>query len=163
MLYVGASLMIGASIYGFVDYKQTQNKKAFTDMYREVKNEPVISEVPTVAVVEKKETTPVTTTVTTAKKNRAKKAAVTDVEPVIKPISEDEMIDRKETKSIAESKVEVKTSPVPTEKKIKKKKKLNHKIFSRAPLREEMEEDDVTIVADKKAEEKTGVKEQAPE
>lgn len=163
MLYVGASLMIGASIYGFVDYKQTHNKKAFTDMYREVKTEAVISEEPVVVIDGKKEITAVTSNVTTAKKNKAKKTAAADVEPVIKPISEDEMIDRKETKSIAESKVEVKTSPVPTEKKIKKKKKLNHKIFSRAPLREEMEEDDVTKVDDKKTEEKTVVKEQSPE
>ena len=35
MLYVGATLMIGASIYGFVDYKQTHNKKEFKEMYSE--------------------------------------------------------------------------------------------------------------------------------
>lgn len=37
ILYVGATLMIGASIYGFVDYKQTRNKKEFTNMYEEEK------------------------------------------------------------------------------------------------------------------------------
>ena len=41
ILYVGATLMIGASIYGFVDYKQTQGKKEFKEMYAEEK-EPVI-------------------------------------------------------------------------------------------------------------------------
>ncbi len=33
ILYAGAALMIGASIYGFVDYKSTQNKKEFKEMY----------------------------------------------------------------------------------------------------------------------------------
>ena len=35
ILYVGATLMIGASIYGFVDYNKTRNKKEFKDMYAE--------------------------------------------------------------------------------------------------------------------------------
>ena len=35
MLYVGATLMIGASIYGFVDYQKTSHKKEFTNMYKE--------------------------------------------------------------------------------------------------------------------------------
>ncbi|MBL7730328.1 MAG: hypothetical protein JNM88_04055 [Chitinophagaceae bacterium] len=35
ILYVGATLMIGASIYGFVDYKQTKDKKEFKRMYTE--------------------------------------------------------------------------------------------------------------------------------
>ncbi len=33
ILYVGATLMIGASIYGFVDYNKTRNKKEFKNMY----------------------------------------------------------------------------------------------------------------------------------
>jgi hypothetical protein len=35
ILYAGAALMIGASIYGFADYKHTQNKKEFKEMYTE--------------------------------------------------------------------------------------------------------------------------------
>ncbi len=38
ILYVGATLMIGASIYGFVDYKQTSSKKGFANMYSEEKS-----------------------------------------------------------------------------------------------------------------------------
>ena len=34
ILYVGATLMIGASIYGFVDYQQTSHKKEFNNMYK---------------------------------------------------------------------------------------------------------------------------------
>lgn len=37
ILYVGATLMIGASIYGFVDYKKSQDKAGFKTMYTEVK------------------------------------------------------------------------------------------------------------------------------
>jgi hypothetical protein len=39
MLYAGAALMIGASIYGFVDYRKTSHKKEFSGMYKE--NKPV--------------------------------------------------------------------------------------------------------------------------
>jgi hypothetical protein len=35
ILYIGATLMIGASIYGFVDYNKTRNKKEFKNMYVE--------------------------------------------------------------------------------------------------------------------------------
>jgi len=42
ILYVGATLMIGASIYGFVNYQQTSKKKEFTNMYKETQpTEPV--------------------------------------------------------------------------------------------------------------------------
>lgn len=40
ILYVGATLMIGASIYGFVDYQRTSHKKEFKAMY----NEPEVKE-----------------------------------------------------------------------------------------------------------------------
>ncbi len=49
VLYVGATLMIGASIYGFVDYKHTQNKKEFKEMYTVAKKppaEPAIENLP---------------------------------------------------------------------------------------------------------------------
>ena len=35
ILYVGATLMIGASIYGFIDYQKTSRKKEFTNMYKD--------------------------------------------------------------------------------------------------------------------------------
>ena len=35
ILYVGATLMIGASIYGFIDYQKTSRKKEFSNMYKE--------------------------------------------------------------------------------------------------------------------------------
>ena len=42
ILYVGATLMIGASIYGFVDYKKTSQKKGFSTMYGEEKKKAVV-------------------------------------------------------------------------------------------------------------------------
>lgn len=35
ILYVGATLMIGASIYGFVDYKKTNHNTEFANMFEE--------------------------------------------------------------------------------------------------------------------------------
>jgi hypothetical protein len=47
IFYVGTALMIGASIYGFVDYKKTIRTEGFRKMYEEKKEGPVI---PTPAV-----------------------------------------------------------------------------------------------------------------
>lgn len=45
ILYVGVTLMIGASIYGFVDYNKTRNKKEFKNMYAEkAVTNPVVEE-----------------------------------------------------------------------------------------------------------------------
>jgi len=43
ILYVGATLMIGASIYGFVDYKKNNHKKEFTRMYEMEKKESAVT------------------------------------------------------------------------------------------------------------------------
>ena len=43
ILYAGAALMIGASIYGFVDYSQASNKKEFNDMYTVEKEKPAVA------------------------------------------------------------------------------------------------------------------------
>jgi hypothetical protein len=79
ILYVGATLMVGASIYGFVDYKQTSQKKEFINMYTEEKmSEPELNvekEITSV-VVEKKETA--LTNKTTETKKLATKTAVSN-------------------------------------------------------------------------------------
>ena len=141
MLYVGASLMIGASIYGFVDYKQTHQKKEFTNMYESKESKaPVVAEEKKVPVVEKKEPAVIVkkTKVPVNKKSQEiKTEEEEEVIPAIKPISEDAKITDKESKTIEKTTVDVKTSGKVVVK--KKKKKLNHKIFSRAPLREEEE------------------------
>src|SRR5687767_9242559 len=35
LLLIGAALMVGAGIYGFVDYKKANHKKEFQTLYRE--------------------------------------------------------------------------------------------------------------------------------
>ena len=157
MLYVGASLMIGASIYGFVDYKQTSNKKEFTGMYEHKdKKEAVVTEKKQAVVADQK-TINISNSKPTVKK-ASKSGSVKEVNqvvPAVKPISEEELPAKTEIESIPESKEEAVPSPTPA-KKIKKKKKVNHKIFSRAPLREEEEE----IVIEKELPGKTEAKEQ---
>ena len=57
ILYVGATLMIGASIYGFVDYNKTRSKKEFKTMYAENElTKPVVEEKLPVVIMEKMET-----------------------------------------------------------------------------------------------------------
>jgi uncharacterized protein HemX len=128
ILYVGATLMIGASIYGFVDYKKTSQQKEFSVMYDE-----------------EKKTTPIT--VEEANANDQAQGA-------IKHASGREEIGAaaRETKEIKETSTETKKSR-PVIKKAKKKKKLDHRIFSRAPLKEDID-GEVTLPAPPKAEEK---------
>jgi hypothetical protein len=137
ILYVGATLMIGASIYGFVDYKQTSRKKEFTSMYEENKKAPVVSD-------DVKVTEPVNTkdVVASDKEPVVKKQVLGNKEEatiaVVKPIAEEERIAAKETKEIGKTTVAIKASKESSvAKKVKKKKKLDHRIFSRAPLRDE--------------------------
>ena len=108
VLYVAAALMIGASIYGFVDYSKTGHQPEFKAMYNENETaEPVIAEekmeadiVPVVSI---------------------EKLHVTEKEPVKEEIP---------TGIVSEQKKQGK--------KIKKKKRINYESFSRAPLREEI-------------------------
>ncbi len=142
ILYVGATLMIGASIYGFVDYKQTQGKKEFKEMYAEEKvpvfvdenkvtePEPVVTKDPVIFK-----------NVSSNKKAVVKKQAVNkedeEVLTSIKPIGDDEAVVTSEIKEIEKANVEVKTSKESgIEKKVVKKRKLSTKLFSRGALDE---------------------------
>ena len=118
ILYAGAALMIGASIYGFVDYSQASNKKEFNDMYTVEKEKPAVvtlktdTDQPTKEAIQK-EDNPV------EKKN--------DTPVNIKGEKADE------SEKYADEKKEKNN--------VKKgKRKLSTKLFSRAPLREDMEE-----------------------
>jgi len=107
ILYAGAALMIGASIYGFVDYKQSSRKKEFKKMYLDENvntkdDEKNVAEVNSFPENKKEITTDppeiTTKTGTPSKENKVFKKA-------------------------------------------KKKKKINTRFFSRAPLREEQEDE----------------------
>lgn len=105
ILYAGAALMIGASIYGFVDYKKNSHKKEFNDLYAEKKTTKPVE------VKEKKVTPDVNNKVVEEKKTQKKTAVV-------------------KNKAVTEEKKEIK----------KKKRRFSAEDFSRAPLREEVEE-----------------------
>lgn len=99
--------MIGASIYGFVDYKKTSHKKEFTTMYNDNKKTQLATE-------DNKVTEPVVN----------KKLA-----------AENKEIAGSEKKVVVKEKKTI-TANNNVEKK-KKKKRFNAEIFSRAPIREE--------------------------
>ena len=149
ILYVGATLMIGASIYGFVDYKQTHGKKEFKEMYAEEKE--------TVIIDEKKVTEPEPVVkenpvsfqnVRNNKKAIVKKQTVRnedeEVITSIQPIGDDEAVTTSEIKSIEKTNVDVKAfKESGTEKKVIKKRKLSTKLFSRGALDERYTESKV--------------------
>ena len=140
ILYVGATLMIGASIYGFVDYKQNMNKKEFKEMYGEEKAIKPIELIndKTTEPVEKKEAGE-KQLVGDTKKGISKKQEVSKAEEFksIKPIASDEKIVPAETRLIEKTSI---TNQVSNnngiEKKKKKKRKFNTKLFSRGALDE---------------------------
>jgi hypothetical protein len=111
VLYVGATLMIGASIYGFVDYKKTQHKEGFKTMYTELK-EPV-------------------------------------TEPATEPVAEKVVTENKliatnntsDTKTVAEKKKTVPAKKI--QKKTKKKRKINARLFSRGGLDDRLIEEPI--------------------
>lgn len=105
ILYAGAVLMIGAGIYGFVDYKKTNQNEEFKNMYKEKEAaEPV--------VVPGKEIVSLIEPVITGK-NIKKKI------PVMK-----KTVNKESARTIVKRN------------RIKKQKKLDAELFSRAPLRE---------------------------
>ena len=141
ILYVGATLMIGASIYGFVDYKQTQGKKEFKEMYTaDVSKTPVeiTADTKITEPVEKKEIVVANKKTSTKKQANTKKAKETKIKGIT-AIAEDVRISSKNIPDLTEPVADVTVSDNPnTEKKVvKKKKRLNSKLFSRAPIREE--------------------------
>ncbi|MEO5947613.1 MAG: hypothetical protein ABIP79_12420 [Chitinophagaceae bacterium] len=150
ILYVGATLMIGASIYGFVDYKQTSQKKEFKSMYSEKKAiEPVVfTDVETLYPVVKTEVTKQTKTAVEKKKN----VIALEEEYVflaIKPIPIDQKLTSEDKDIILTEEVTV----VPKENnvvKIKKKRKISTKLFSRAPLKENYDNEELPATSKKK-------------
>ncbi len=159
ILYVGATLMIGASIYGFVDYKQTSQKKEFKDMYVEPA---VTSQTADVAVPEKKEVPALTVeTKSVAKKTKpaiTKKVVAEKEEalPAIKPIAADEKLNPEST-SIEKPSVNVIPAKENNVAKPVKKRKLSTKLFSRGALDERYIEPKVKTekkTEDKKTEDK---------
>jgi|CXWL01.1.fsa_nt_gi hypothetical protein len=142
ILYVGATLMISASVYGFVDYKKTSRNKEFSNMYQEEKVPVVVNDNKITELVVKKEVAG------NEKKAVTKKQVVSKDETIasIKPIAEDDKIGAKETKVIERSSVEVTASKDSgIENKAKKKKKLSTKLFSRGAMDDRYIEEKVEV------------------
>ncbi|MES1197913.1 MAG: hypothetical protein ABUL41_01395 [Chitinophagaceae bacterium] len=106
ILFIGATLMIGATIYGFVDYKKTSHSKEFRNLYEKEKvNDPV--------VISEKSTNSL------ANKEAVAKEKATE--------EKREMDKKEEELNILPSDKKITPSRSHT-------KKLNYKSFSRAPL-----------------------------
>jgi hypothetical protein len=134
-LITGIVLMTGASIYGFIDYKNSSRNKELTRLYRtEEPSAVAVAKQPTVEikkdavketpemkggdkVVKKKTSEPVESSVKKTEGRTAGKMTINPVESV-------------KTETVGNTVVIAKPSS------IKKKKKLNYKLFSRAALDE---------------------------
>jgi hypothetical protein len=107
IFFIGALLMCGAGIYGFVDYQKSKNRQSFkSDHEKNVADT-------------KEKTAPVPKEKITEVKNET-------VVPVIK-----------NTTALKEAKKDTKEKKSETKDIIKKSKSINYKMFSRAPLKEE--------------------------
>ena len=155
ILYAGAALMIGASIYGFVDYKQTHKKKEFKEMYAEKKTEAPVAVAATDEPVTSKEIA-VKEKTKPAVRKKAVAAMEKEADPVQPVADEDKLVTEKKafgnepvvTVEPAEESSALKT--------VKKKRKLKKEFFSRAPLRDE---EDLLIKPSKEKVKKTESKE----
>jgi len=157
LLYVGATLMIGASIYGFVDYKNSSKKTEFNHMYTEEKKitpDPVVATDVKEPVVEKaiaKNNKKVVSPKKTGTKEKE------EVAPALKAIAaEDKMVTGK---TALPEKTTVTVTPSKENFVIKaaakKRRRLSSKLFSRAPLRDEIE---MPVVEKVKKEDKKDLK-----
>jgi hypothetical protein len=145
ILYVGATLMIGASIYGFVDYNKTSRSKEFRDMYKP--DNPVSVKEP--AASENQEETkmdlPKTAAISTEAIKKIKTPAVKTKKAVAKAESVEPAEQAMKSNISIEAAEKISASPTPeatlkeilSAKKYKteKKKNLNYKSFGRARIR----------------------------
>jgi hypothetical protein len=127
--------MIGASIYGFVDYKKSSRRKDFQEMYS---TEPkTVAAEPEKTTAEEKTSEPSKTELKTAKTKSTVNSKSGEIISIA-PISAD---NKMETRKISVSEEKTTTLAPSKEssivKTIKKKRRISSKIFSRAPLRDE--------------------------
>jgi hypothetical protein len=115
-LIVGAALMAGASIYGFVDYNKTKRSKEFSRLYNETENRKTDAALPEPAK---------------------------DSKTAVAVKTESTIVKKEAVKNTNKSKPAVIKTPV--KRKIEKPGKLSHKLFSRAPLKEDYMEKTIKI------------------
>lgn len=125
-LFIGAVLMVGASIYGFVDYNKTKHSKRFSNLYKETETKVQPAAQPAIAE-EDKPGSGLKTEIPEVKKEAVKNSNVSKPAIVKKPVKQ----------------------------KIQKPRKISYKSFSRAPLREPVIEKTINIEPAKKEPVKT--------
>ncbi len=156
VLYLGAMLMIGASVYGVVDYSKTNSNKKFSNMYetKEV-NEPVIvKEEPTPVIEEKTAVQPA------KKKTIGSRLPLKEEKAFTKSNIDITPAEKMDAEPVLTEIAELKENNAAEKYKKAKKRKLNHKLFSRAPLREEIDLDEELTVPAKMETKKAAVKKQ---
>jgi hypothetical protein len=130
ILYVGATLMVGASIYGFISYKKTSKQNEFQNMYSTKKAEDNSSLNNTVgkdaSVKNESSKTGVDTKSTDATNNGLIKSSS-------KVVGSDKQNDQTQDETTMGT---VRESKHRSEKETPKSRKLSYKLFSRAPLDE---------------------------
>lgn len=145
ILYAGAALMIGASIYGFADYSQTKSQGEFKEMYHEQqpseKNVNEKPEPPSVAEIK----------FPSKKTKYPKSVTKKDIAKPISPIAEQDRLIPVEIINIDESSVDVKPEKKENISGKKKNRKIDSKIFSRARPRD-YDEKETSIILEKKKE-----------
>ena len=127
ILYVGATLMIGAGIYGFVDYKKTNHSKELVKMYNSKETSESVSNIKHIENTTEKKAPEI-----------KEKAVVKKLIPQKDEIIEGKMINEEPTITKDETVLEKKMSDVSLNEAVskndKRTKKINYKLFSRAPL-----------------------------
>lgn len=123
MLYVGLSLMIGAGIYGFIDYHQARGKEQFENLYEKEAENVMIHPVDPGAGVGS----------SAGIKGSGNEGASTAAHaPTTGKGDRENIVTENVETGLKEPEEPVKS--------VKRKKKIDHRNFSRAPLRPEMEE-----------------------
>ena len=152
ILYIGAVLMTGASVYGFVDYKKSSRNKDFTRLYEEKQEATTAPENKNIrqdskVVTEKKEVEkPVAPFPPQKTKNPSRALKPVVVTPEIKmtePEKVPAVLEKPEEPLAPETAVIKENSNANKIATAKTKKRINRKMFSRAALDERYLEKDL--------------------
>jgi len=159
ILYAGMALMIGAGIYGFADYNKTSRDKKFSGMYDDNKTKTVTLPVTITAGETGKTEAVVKPEARKEKKRLAASVKTTAPLPAVKPVTAAEknssVNDIHSGQSMTDELVPAGDQAVSEKVKTIKRKKVKTRLFSRAPIREDYEEE---VIPETKDIKKTGKK-----
>ncbi len=149
--------MIGAGIYGFADYNKTSRDKKFSGMYDDNKTRTITTPVTTKAGETGKTEAVVNPETRKEKKRRVASVEMTTLLPALKPVTAAEknssVNDIHSGQSMTDELVSAGDQAVSEKVKTIKRKKVKTRLFSRAPIREDYEEE---VIPETKDTKKTG-------